>query len=70
MPDHSVGDYYKSKIKKIVKILRKKNVDYQFITSSENNAWLLNIRGSDSEFSPIPHSYILIDKNKKNKIIL
>ncbi len=68
LPDHSVGDYYTSKIKKIVKILRKKNVDYQFITSSENNAWLLNIRGSDSEFSPIPHSYILIDKNKKIRL--
>ncbi len=29
---------------------------------------MLNIRGGDSEYSPIPHSYILIDK--KEKIIL
>ena len=65
LPNHSAGSHYKSKINKIVKILRKKNADYQFITSSENNSWLLNIRGSDSIYSPIPHSYILIDKNKK-----
>tara|TARA_Y100000591_G_C21851766_1_gene712175 strand:+ start:1845 stop:3560 length:1716 start_codon:yes stop_codon:yes gene_type:complete len=68
LPDHSVGDNYTSKIKKIIKILKEKNIDYQFITSSENNAWLLNIRGSDSEFSPIPHSYVLIDKNKKIRL--
>ena len=32
------------------------------ITSSENVAWLLNIRGHDSNFSPIPNSYLIIDK--------
>ncbi|MDC0409714.1 aminopeptidase P family N-terminal domain-containing protein, partial [Pelagibacteraceae bacterium] len=33
----------------------------------ENNAWLLNIRGSDTNYTPIPCSYILIDKNKNIK---
>ena len=44
--------------------MKKKGADLQFITASENNAWLLNIRGEDSKFTPIPHSYILIDKKK------
>ena len=39
----------------------------QFITASENNAWLLNIRGNDTQYTPIPYSYILIDKNKNIK---
>ena len=38
-----------------------------FITKSENSAWLLNIRGRDSKFAPIPHSYSLIDKDKNIK---
>ena len=38
-----------------------------FVTASENNAWLLNIRGRDSKYTPIPYSYILIDKDKNIK---
>ena len=44
--------------------IKKKRADFQFITASENNAWLLNIRGNDSKYTPIPYSYILIDKRK------
>ena len=40
LPKHSTGDNYKSKIGKILSY-RKKRADYQFITASENNAWLL-----------------------------
>ena len=36
-----------------------------FVTSSENVAWLLNVRGKDSEFSPIPNCYLVIDKKMK-----
>jgi Xaa-Pro aminopeptidase len=67
LPNNSIGQVYKKKINKIVSEMKKKGADLQFITASENNAWLLNIRGEDSKFTPIPHSYILIDK-KKNVI--
>ena len=36
-----------------------------FVTSSENVAWLLNIRGHDSNFSPIPNCYLIIDNQMK-----
>ena len=65
LPEKSVGESYKSKISKVVSKLKKKGGDYQFITASENNSWLLNIRGSDSKYTPIPHSYILIDKKER-----
>jgi len=65
LPDRSVGGNYKYKIKKIMSYLKNKKADYQFITASENNAWLLNIRGRDTKYTPIPNSYILMDKNKK-----
>ena len=38
-----------------------------FVTASENNAWLLNIRGRDTKYAPIPYSYILIDKDRNIK---
>ena len=65
LPTHSVGSNFNSKISKIINNLKKTGADFQFISASENNAWLLNIRGSDSEFSPIPNGYILINKKKE-----
>ncbi len=68
MPDKFVSEKYQSKINKIAKYLKKKKSDYLLITASENNAWLLNIRGRDTKYSPIPNSYILINKNKNIKL--
>ena len=67
LPENSVGESYKSKINKIVYNLKKKNANYHFITSSENSAWLFNIRGRDVKYSPLPHSYVLINQNKEIK---
>jgi Xaa-Pro aminopeptidase len=61
----SVGESHDSKIKKICNILKLKKSDYLFISSPENVAWLMNIRGYDSPISPIPNSRLLINKNKK-----
>ena len=66
----SVGESYESKINKIYKILKLKKADYLFISSPENVAWLMNIRGYDSPTSPIPNSRLLINKNKKIFLIV
>jgi len=58
------GQSSEAKIKKVKKLLNKNKINFQFVTSSENVAWLLNIRGSDSEFTPIPNSYLVISSNK------
>ena len=65
LPNKAVGQNFLSKINILTNEIRKKKVDLQFISSSENIAWLLNIRGQDSDFTPIPHSYALIDAEKK-----
>jgi len=65
LPKKSVGENSKSKVNKIASELKKRKCDFQFITASENNAWLLNIRGNDSKYTPIPYSHILIDVKKK-----
>ena len=69
LPESSIGQNYNLKINRVVSNLENKKVDYQFISASENNAWLLNIRGSDTNYAPLPHCYILISKNK-NIILL
>ena len=65
LPNKSVGFNYKLKINKIISFLKEKNADLQFITASENNAWLFNVRGKDAEYSPLPNFYTLIDKSRK-----
>ena len=65
LPKRSTSESYNTKINKIIYLLKKQNIDYLFVTASENNAWLFNIRGSDTKFSPIPYSHVLINKNKK-----
>ncbi len=65
LPEKATGQSYKSKINKLVKVLNQKKIDFQFISASENIAWLLNIRGHDSEFTPIPNTYLALGSNKR-----
>jgi Xaa-Pro aminopeptidase len=64
-----VGESYSSKINKISKYLKKNKSDYLFISSPENVAWILNIRGGDGTNSPIPNSRLIISKTKKILLI-
>ena len=66
LPKKATGEDFKSKIGKVFKNLKYNKLDLQFVTAPENIAWLLNIRGNDSKFAPIPKGCLLIDK--KNKI--
>ena len=61
LPNNSGSEKHQSKISKIVNYLKSKKADYLFITASENNAWLLNIRGHDTKYTPIPYCHVLID---------
>ena len=67
LPEKSAGESYKSKINKIIYNLKKRGANYHFITSSENIAWLFNIRGRDTKYTPLPHSYVLINRNEDIK---
>ena len=59
------GETEIKKIKKLISYLKKNRIDNIFISAPENVAWLLNIRGRDSEFSPIPNCQIILTKNNK-----
>jgi Xaa-Pro aminopeptidase len=63
------GQSHNDKIKNIIKVLKKNNLDNIFITAPENVAWVLNIRGHDNPSSPIPNSNLIITKSNKKFII-
>ena len=67
LPNEAINENHQLKINKISRYLKKKKSDFLFVTASENNAWLLNIRGRDTKYTPVPHGYILIDKDRNIK---
>ena len=64
LKDKDVGQSSKKKLKVLSDILKKNKTDLLFVSASENIAWLLNIRGEDSEYSPIPNSYLFVDQKQ------
>jgi Xaa-Pro aminopeptidase len=62
------GQTSQEKIVKVKNVLLKNKVDYLLVTAPENVAWILNIRGYDSAFSPMPNARLLI--NSKGDIDL
>ena len=59
------GESLKSKINRLIKKIVSQNIENIFISSPENVAWLLNLRGKDSPNSPIPNSKIILTNKKK-----
>ena len=66
--DLDAGAKLENKLSELSKLIRSNKVDYLFTTASENIAWLLNIRGHDTDYSPLPNSHAFIGKN--NEVIL
>ena len=64
------GKDYKTKLNIVCKILKKKKITKLLITSPENLAWLLNIRGKDLLYSPVPNCHGVLDHNKKITLIV
>lgn len=50
------------KLQAIRKEMREKNADIHVVTSLDNIAWILNMRGNDVEFNPVFAGYLVIEK--------
>ena len=59
------GESINKKINRLVKIMKKKKIDYTFISSGENVCWLLNIRGKDLPNSPVANCKAILTKEKE-----
>ena len=61
----NTGTTIEKKISQVKKILLKNKVDYLLVTAPENVAWILNIRGHDTSYAPIPNARLLISNKGK-----
>ena len=59
------GENSSSKIKRVKKYLKKKKINYLYVSASENVNWLLNIRGKDLPNSPLANCKLIITDNNK-----
>ena len=59
------GESVSNKISRLVEIMKKKKIDYNFISAGENVCWLLNLRGKDLPNSPIADCKIILTKDRK-----
>ena len=58
------GESFESKIKKIRDIMNKKNVDIHILSTIDDIAWLLNLRGNDIKYNPFVMAYAIILSDK------
>ena len=59
------GENVNRKINRLIQIMKKKKIDYTFISSGENICWLLNIRGRDLPNSPVTNCKMIMTKDRK-----
>ncbi len=60
MPAEVAGETSSDKRRRIAKRLQEAGTDWLIETQPDNIAWLLNVRGSDVEMNPVPHSFLAL----------
>lgn len=63
------GEEVKSKVAKVVDVVKSRNCDGAVVSALDEIAWLLNLRGSDIQFNPVFFSYAIISA-QNNQVIL
>ena len=61
-PLANAGEAAADKRRRIGVRLAELGADFLVETQPDNIAWLLNVRGSDVAYTPLPHSFLLLDK--------
>ncbi len=64
--EHDVKYAGLSRVEKITKVresMTKKGSDYYFISTLDDIAWVLNLRGNDVECNPVFYAYVVISKD-------
>ncbi len=64
LPSNACGEDFETKRQKIIKTFVK-NADLLLISKPENLCWLLNVRASDVENTPLLLAYGILQKNQK-----
>ncbi|MFC4349452.1 aminopeptidase P family protein [Kordiimonas lipolytica] len=59
-PEDMAGESASDRRAKIAKLLKAAGADALAITLPDNIAWLMNVRGADVPYNPMPHSFVLL----------
>lgn len=65
MPTQLSGRQASDKCAAIATGMASDNLDFIVETQPDNIAWLLNVRGADVDFNPMPHSFTLIGQDRR-----
>lgn len=60
-PDRA-GETSREKRARIARELSAMGADYLIEAQPDNIAWLLNVRGADIAYNPVPHSFLVLDR--------
>lgn len=63
MPVELSGESSADKRQRAAAVLAANNADYLAVTLPDNIAWLLNVRGADIPYSPVPLSFVLLGRD-------
>lgn len=58
------GESRDSKIARVRQVMQEKSADYFVLTSLDDIAWLLNVRGNDIAFNPVVLSYLRMSQDE------
>ncbi len=64
-PLQFAGKSSRDKVSELAAELAHKGADILVETQPDNIAWLLNVRGSDVAFNPVPNSFLLVQRSGK-----
>ena len=64
LPEDITGESAKSKIGRIVEILKKEDADGMLMVTLDTVAWTFNIRGNDVDFNPVAVAYAYISEKE------
>ncbi len=60
MDEEKAGESRVSRIRKVRAAMEEKGADHLLLTSLDDIAWLLNIRGGDVKYNPVVMSYVMV----------
>ncbi len=69
LPESGTGQSTRDKIAIIKEKLKEKRADIHFVSSLDDLAWILNIRGNDVKCNPVVLGFLLIQKDKNRLFI-
>ncbi len=69
LEDEFTGMSRKDKIKVITDQMKQKGVTHYVVCALDEIAWMLNLRGSDVEYNPVFHAFMIVSQNHVNLFI-